>query len=305
MDPNKTIMGVGPGANLNLTQTIKPVQCPVCKTFNPAGMIYCVDCGLIFEKALEGDAFGAPAVQVPVLIDESGREFPVRPGDNIIGREGDIQVLDGRVSRQHACITNADGQISIKDLGSTNGTKVNDQALVAQAPTLLSGGEKVSVGGFVLALQMPGGNSANATQQIVSNKTSAMASSPTAPVAPKPQTPPPSAEPAEPAIAYLVGDGVNLPLKQGINTFGRKSENDLCISDPYVSGKHGVIEIQEADPGVPNRITFSITDIGSSNGTMLNGVKLVPNMKTVITPDDVIRLGGMELKVLEEGANQG
>ena len=75
-DPNKTQMGFGPNADpnrtlmvtgpqLNVTQTIKPVQCPVCKMYNPAGVIYCVDCGLIFERALDGDAFGAPAIQVP------------------------------------------------------------------------------------------------------------------------------------------------------------------------------------------------------------------------------------------------
>ena len=45
VDPNRTIMGGGP--SLNATQTIKPVQCPVCKTFNPVGVAWCVDCGLI------------------------------------------------------------------------------------------------------------------------------------------------------------------------------------------------------------------------------------------------------------------
>lgn len=303
LDPNKTIMGAGPAANLNLTQTIKPVQCPVCKTYNPAGMIYCVDCGLIFEKALEGDAFGAPAVQVPVLVDENGREFPVRPGENIIGREGDIALVDGKVSRRHACITSVNGQITIKDLGSTNGTKVNDQTVSQTDDTELSGGDKISIGGLGLVLQMPGGPTANSTQQFVSNKTAAMITGPSGPAAAEPAAP--AASKVENAVAYLAGGDIMLPLKLGVNTLGRKAENDLAISDPYVSGKHGVIEVNEAPPGEPAGLRFSITDIGSSNGTLLNEAKLVPNMKTVLTPDDVIRIGGLELKIVDQEANKG
>src|SRR6187549_1178306 len=84
MDPNKTMLGNAP--TLNATITIKPVQCPVCKTFNPAGMMFCVDCGLIFDRALPDDAFGAPVVRLPVLVDAiSGREHPIRPGVNMVG----------------------------------------------------------------------------------------------------------------------------------------------------------------------------------------------------------------------------
>src|SRR5215207_5215330 len=84
LDPNKTMMGTAP--TLNATITIKPTQCPICKTFNPAGVMFCIDCGLIFDRALPGDAFGAPAVQLPVLVDGSGREHPIRPGSSMVGR---------------------------------------------------------------------------------------------------------------------------------------------------------------------------------------------------------------------------
>ena len=98
-DPNKTMMGVAP--TLNATQIIKPIQCPVCKTFNPAGVMFCVDCGLIFDRALDGDAFGAPAIQLPLLVESSGREHPVRPGVNTIGREGDVLL------NRRACLSQA------------------------------------------------------------------------------------------------------------------------------------------------------------------------------------------------------
>lgn len=272
LDPNKTMMGTAP--SLNATQIIKPTQCPVCKTFNPAGVMFCVDCGLIFDRALPGDAFGAPAIQLPMLVEQSGREHPLRPGTTVAGREGDILLSDGRASRRHAQITNSDGVVQVEDLGSTNGTKVNGQALAPGEKRTLSGGDKVSFGGIELQLSLPGQKGGNTTQVFGSNKTAAISS------APKKEVPP----------ASLVGEGMNIPLRLGSNTFGRKAENDFQINDPYVSGRHGVIEI--ASDGV------YLTDIGSSNGTLLNDAKLVPNMRTQMQPDDVIRLGSKEFRVV-------
>lgn len=276
IDPNKTIMGVGPGVDLNLTQTIKPIQCPVCKSYNPAGMIYCAECGLIFEKALSGDAFGAPAVQVPMLVDENGRENPIRPGENTIGREADIQVADGRVSRRHAKVWTQDGQVYAADLGSTNGTKVNDKALSPNQSVPVNSGDKISLGGFVLVLQMPGTAGGGVTQQFAGGKTAAMMAAPREANAP----------------ARLVGDTGSYPLKAGISTFGRRDDNDVVIAEPYVSGHHGTIEVTAEG--------FFLTDLGSTNGTVLNSAKLVPNMRTVVNSDDVIQLGSISFKIQPE-----
>lgn len=271
MDPNKTVMGNAP--SLNATQTIKPVQCPVCKSFNPAGVMFCVDCGLIFDRSLPDDAFGAPAVQLPQLIDESGREHPIRPGTTVIGREGDVLLADSRVSRRHAQISSADGTMYLEDLGSTNGTKLNGDKLVAGEKRSIKGGDKISFGGLEMQVTLPGEKRGNTTQAFASNKTSAI-----------------SAPPAvEKPVAVLVGAEGESPLKSGPNIFGRKAGNDIVVPDPYVSGKHGQIEI--TDDGI------FLTDLGSSNGTFLNEAKLAHNMRTKITPDDTIRLGSLEFKV--------
>lgn len=273
-DPNRTMMGTAP--SLNVTQTIKPVQCPVCKTFNPAGVMFCVDCGLIFERALPADAFGAPVVQLPVLVEQSGREHPLRPGLNTIGREGDIMIADARVSRRHAQVTNENGTLTIEELGSTNGTKVDGQPLSPGDKRILSGTEKVSFGGVEMQVSLPGAKGGNTTQVFASNKTAAIAAQPKKEVAP----------------ATLVGNGSEFPLKKGLNTFGRKADNDVQIADAYVSGKHGIIEITEQG--------LYLTDTGSTNGTMLNDAKLSPNMRTLLTADDVIRLGSMEFRIRME-----
>lgn len=272
VDPNKTMMGAAP--TLNATQIIKPTQCPVCKTFNPAGVMFCIDCGLIFDRALDGDAFGAPAIQLPMLVDQSGREHPVRPGANVIGREGDVLLSDTRASRRHAQITSLDSGMTLEDLGSTNGTKINGQPLGPGVKMPLKGGETLSFGGIELVLSMPGSTPGNVTQNFGGNRTAAISAPPQVEVAP----------------ATLVGEGQRFPLKVGVNSFGRKSaDNDVAIVDPYVSGKHGLIEV--TDDG------FFVTDIGSTNGTMLNDAKLVPNMRTALQPDDVIRLGSMEFRI--------
>lgn len=271
-DANKTVMGAPP--TVEATQTIKPTQCPICKTFNPAGVMFCVDCGLIFDRALPPDAFGAPAVQLPVLVDSSGREHPLRPGVTAVGREGDLALADPRVSRRHASVRNDNGEISVEDLGSTNGVKVDGRPAPPGERVRLTGGEKISFGGVELQLSLPGASKGSATQAFAGNKTAAVSAPPRKETAP----------------AALVGGGRELPLRSGTNTFGRKAENDVVLPDPYVSGRHGQIDV--TDSGV------FLTDLGSSNGTMLNEAKLAPNMRTQVTPDDVIRLGSLELRVV-------
>ena len=267
VDPNKTMMGAAP--SINTTVTIKPVQCPVCKSFNPPGIMFCSDCGLIFEKALDGDAFGAPTVRLPCLVDQSGREHQLRPGPNVVGRQGDVLIEDTRVSRRHAQV-NLDGQsATIEDLGSTNGTKVGGSPI--SGAVALNPGDVVSFGGYEMTFSTPG--ETNKTQQAMSGRTAAIS------VAPTVQT----------AVAWLIVDDEETPLDIGRHTFGRRTDNDIVISDPFVSGKHGVIEADET--GV------YLTDTGSTNGTVLNDAKITPDQRTQLQKDDVIRLGEKTIRV--------
>lgn len=267
VDPNKTVMGAAP--SVNTTVTIKPVQCPVCKSFNPPGLMFCNDCGLIFEKALDGDAFGAPAIQLPCLVDENGREHQLRPGANVIGRQGDVLIEDTRVSRRHAQIV-LDGQsATVEDLGSTNGTKVAGQSLTGA--TKINPGDKVSLGGYELTFSIPG--EANKTQQAMSGRTAAISVQPT----------------VNTAVAWLDIDGEETPLEKRSYTFGRRTDNDIVVSDPYVSGRHGTIEVD--DTGA------YLTDTGSTNGTVLNDAKITPNQRTQLQKGDQIKLGEKTLMV--------
>ncbi|MBV6459360.1 MAG: hypothetical protein HONBIEJF_02506 [Fimbriimonadaceae bacterium] len=270
VDPNKTMMGA---PTLNATQTIKPVQCPVCKTFNPVGVMFCVECGLIFERALEGDAFGAPAVLLPLAVEVgSGKEHPLRFGITVVGRQGDILVEDTRVSRRHCQIGHETEKLWAEDLGSTNGTQVNGERLNPGEQRPLQPGDTLSLGGYEIRITDP--SDALKTQMPSSGKTTMLTAVPT----------------VSAVAARLVGSGFDLPLKEGSNSFGRKAENDAQIADPYVSGRHGTIEVVNGE--------VFLTDTGSTNGTVVNDAKLPANQRTLLQPGDIIKLGQLELQVI-------
>lgn len=71
----------------------------------------------------------------------------------VIGRSPDCELLidDTYASQQHARIFGKNGSWYVEDLGSTNGTYVNDQKLAA--PAMIQPGDRVRVGTTVLELR--------------------------------------------------------------------------------------------------------------------------------------------------------
>ena len=62
------------------------------------------------------------------------QSFGLKEGENVVGRlsTSDISIDDASMSRSHAVITVRSGTITIKDLGSKNGTFVDDQKLTSE-----------------------------------------------------------------------------------------------------------------------------------------------------------------------------
>jgi pSer/pThr/pTyr-binding forkhead associated (FHA) protein len=84
-----------------------------------------------------------------------GFDRPVESGTTI-GREGcDITLSDPDVSRRHAEIEIAAGELSIVDLGSTNGTFVNGDRIDQQRR--LRDGDEVRIGSTIWRLRAPTG----------------------------------------------------------------------------------------------------------------------------------------------------
>ena len=84
-------------------------------------------------------------------------------------------------------------------------------------------------------------------------------------------------------------EGRQFPL-QAVTTLGRDLGNDIVIADSYASAYHARVERQS-----DNR--FWLVDVGSSNGTLLNGQRVRPNDPMLLDPGDVISIGKVQLKV--------
>ena len=70
-------------------------------------------------------------------------------------------------------------------------------------------------------------------------------------------------------------------------TIGRARNNDVSLpEDEYASGRHARFE--------PRRDGIWVEDIGSTNGTFVNGIRLTRERK--LTPGDVVRIGETDLR---------
>ncbi len=87
---------------------------------------------------------GARRARLLLLEDADARPLDVDK-QFVIGRSGDLRLGDARVSRRHARIY-LDGEYHLEDLGSANGTFLNEEKI--QRPTRLRAGDIIRVGPF-------------------------------------------------------------------------------------------------------------------------------------------------------------
>jgi len=105
------------------------------------------------EPAPEGHASTpGPSRDGELILIEKGRPgkaFPLTKDRVIIGRlgESDIVLSDPGVSRRHAEVRRGDGGFVVADLGSTNGTMVNEATIGERT---LEEGDRITVGKTVL-----------------------------------------------------------------------------------------------------------------------------------------------------------
>jgi predicted component of type VI protein secretion system len=78
----------------------------------------------------------------------AGRVHPVSSGGATLGRSRDCDVIldDANVSRHHAEIRPSGGSWTVRDLGSTNGVKVNGRRVDPQRPQSLKRGDELEIG---------------------------------------------------------------------------------------------------------------------------------------------------------------
>ena len=81
-----------------------------------------------------------------VLTLPGGQRIELHEGHYVLGRhlQNDIVLNDTNVSRRHAEFVSAAGEVTVKDLGSTNGTKVN--GVLVTGEQLLQHGDVINFG---------------------------------------------------------------------------------------------------------------------------------------------------------------
>jgi hypothetical protein len=101
-------------------------------------------------------------------------------------------------------------------------------------------------------------------------------------------------EPAGLSVQAVVGlIGRVFPLVKGKYsspgpiTLGRTPDNDVTIAESSISARHCIVRVLGAE--------IALSDAGSTNGTLVNGVKLSPRKAQKIVEGDVITLGRFTL----------
>ncbi len=120
-----------------------------------------------------------------------------------------------------------------------------------------------------------------------------------------PTTAPPAMVSSSWVTLHLLDTGQVLPLAERNEfTLGRVSEGQPIMPDidlsPYQAYASGVSRLHAVIKRDANRVL--LMDLGSSNGTYVNGKRLNPNVEQLLSNGDVIALGKLKIQVLLKAA---
>lgn len=199
------------------------------------------------------------------------RTYVLEAGANVtIGRSPNnhICIAERHVSRQHALIRSRDGVFVLVDLGSANGTFVNEHLL--EGPFPLQDGDVIRL--YVPVLTFSTGATDEEHSQAESAGTLIR-----------------GAQGSYPALTIESGPqaGTTIPLLAPVVTIGRATRNalwDISLPDQAVSRPHA--ELRREDSGV-----WTLADLDSANGTLLNDTPIEPHEPVTLADGDVITLG--------------
>ncbi|MFN8634246.1 MAG: FHA domain-containing protein [Chloroflexota bacterium] len=242
-----------------------------------------------------------------VIADPSGSitRHDITADTIVLGRApaSDIVLSHAVVSSRHAQVSRANGQVTLTDLGSMNGTTVNGVRLAAVRPRTLQDGDRIAIGPFRLVYQAaasagpampgqftpyPGYPVPGGPGQSLPPGMSAMPGTRAQAVPGMPPGQPPGQPfgqtgnaPARPAgpPAGNVPQQLDLGTKTSL-TFGRAPTNDIVLDHPQISRNHATLTRQGTE--------LVLQDLGSTNGTYVNGA---PVTSAVLDRNDHIRIG--------------
>jgi pSer/pThr/pTyr-binding forkhead associated (FHA) protein len=203
----------------------------------------------------------------------TGSTYQLSEGVNFIGRQvqDGFSIDDQYISRRHAMIRVSGSDLSIYDVGSTGGTKLNGTEI---GGAVVNHDAVIKIGQTELRL-ISVDNPRQFADATMSGRTMVDRS-------------------GEKVGALVVVSGVDAGksylLCQGENSVGRQSGSDITINDDSVSREHAVLRCQDGK--------VILHDVGSTSGTLLNGQRIGG---IAIKPGDVVSVGRTELTVMAPG----
>ena len=194
--------------------------------------------------------------------------YPLDKDEIVIGRgsKNDIIIHDNEVSREHIVLRRIEDGFELEDLTSSNGTYVNGQPVdgvwVLKSRCIIELGDSIT---FEYHLGEPN----EETSEIKPNELQLGEA---------------------PLLAHYLIVTLNsqnepsiYPLNEPSIKVGRGVTNDIVLVEPEMSREHFMLTLAGRN--------YKIEDLGSTNGTMVNGELLTDDR--MLTPDDIIQIGMM------------
>ena len=103
--------------------------------------------------------------------------------------------------------------------------------------------------------------------------------------------PPPHRQPqAKPGHLVCQNPSIRLGIGDGAIIGRRGSYAQAFAGQGYVSGNHARLQYNASGQ-------FEVVDLGSTNGTFVNGQQLAPNMPRVVNVGDIVKFANLEFAV--------
>jgi hypothetical protein len=108
---------------------------------------------------------------------------------------------------------------------------------------------------------------------------------------------PESSEPTPSSALALFGviagprRGEEIPIVAPVVAIGQGPQNDVVLNDDSVSRSHARLEFELG--------SWLLTDLESTNGTTVEGVRLAPGVPTPLAYASTVRFGGVQLQFRE------
>lgn len=105
-----------------------------------------------------------------------------------------------------------------------------------------------------------------------------------------PPPPPPRQPQAKPEHLVCQNPPIRLGIGEGAIIGRRGSYAQVFAGQGYVSGNHARLQYNASGQ-------FEVVDLGSTNGTFVNGQQLAPNMPRVVNVGDIVKFANLEFAV--------